>query len=252
LLLIVNGGGWHSGYFEDLAAVLNKANIVCASSNQVNCGYSDPEPDSPKPGVMHVCNFECIVEEDGCTGVDWMQKEAGNTEAPVILLGESFGGLQVRLYIPYFCLKHTIMQTHTCIYSLHQALMAAAFDKDGCNCKIDGLVCSGGLLEVGSNFLPPKPVMKFLIFLANYCPRVVMLATDFESTFDDAFGDKDWAKTTRADPKISMEIKATIGAVAATLSSGDMLKAKAKDFPIPFFAVHGKGDVRTSCAAMEE
>jgi hypothetical protein len=131
-------------------------------------------------------------------------------------------------------------------------VIAAAFDKEDYNCKIDGVICSGGLLELGSTFLPPKPVVKFMIFLSKYYPRVLMPATDFESTFDDALVDKDWVKTARADPKISMEIKATIGVLAATLSSGDMLRAKAKDLPLPFFAVHGKGDVRTSCAAMEE
>lgn len=79
-----------------------------------------------------------------------------------------------------------------------------------------------------------------------------MPATNFESTFDDAFGDKDWAKTARADPKVAMEIKATIAAVATTLTTGTELRVKAKDFPVPFYAIHGRGDVRTSCEAMEE
>ena len=79
-----------------------------------------------------------------------------------------------------------------------------------------------------------------------------MPATNFESTFDDAFGDKDWAKTARADPKVAMEIKATIGAVAATLATGSNLRGKAKDFPVPFYAIHGRGDTRTSCEVMEE
>lgn len=95
LCLIVHGGGWHSGYFDGLVGVLNKENIFCASYDQVNSGYSDAEPDSPKPGeVMHIRNFDCLVE-DVCAAVDWMQKEAANTEAPVFLFGESLGGLQV-------------------------------------------------------------------------------------------------------------------------------------------------------------
>lgn len=131
-------------------------------------------------------------------------------------------------------------------------MIAAAFDRKDYNCKIDGVICSGGLIKLGDQFLPPWPVVKIMVFLSQYYPRVVMPATDFESSFDDAFGDKDWAKTARADPKISMEINATIGALGATLSSGTMLRAKARDFPLPFCAIHGKGDVRTSCEAMVE
>ena len=94
LCLLVHGGGWHSGYFQDLATYLNQSRIFCASYDQVNCGYSDPEPDTPFPGVVHVRDFDCFVE-DLCEAVRWMQKEANNTKAPVILFGESFGSLQV-------------------------------------------------------------------------------------------------------------------------------------------------------------
>lgn len=94
LCLFVHGGGWHSGYFQDLASFLNKGGIYCAAYDQVNCGYSDPEPDTPAPGVVHVRNFDCYIE-DVCAAVEWMQKEAGNTVAPVFLFGESFGALEV-------------------------------------------------------------------------------------------------------------------------------------------------------------
>jgi hypothetical protein len=73
-------------------------------------------------------------------------------------------------------------------------VMGAAFDKDLYNCKIDGVIISGGLLKVGAQFLPPFPVVKVLVWLAQYYPKIVMPGTDFESTFDDAFGDKDWRR----------------------------------------------------------
>jgi alpha-beta hydrolase superfamily lysophospholipase len=63
LCLLVHGGGWHSGYFQDLATYLNQHGIFCASYDQVNCGYSDPEPDIPSPGVVHVRDFDCFVED---------------------------------------------------------------------------------------------------------------------------------------------------------------------------------------------
>lgn len=225
LCLIVHGGGWHSGYFGDLTSVLTKEGIFCASYDQVNCGYSDPEPDSPDSGAMHIHSFDCLVE-DVVAAIEWMQKEAdNNTTAPVFLFGESFGALQV---------------------------IATAFDQDRYKVKIAGVISSGGLLQLGDQFLPPWPVVSFMLFLSKYYPKLIMPATDFESTFDDAFGDKDWAKTARADPKVRTEIKATLGSLGATLGAGTELRSKAKDFPVKFYAVHGKDDVLTPCAAMEE
>lgn len=94
LCLIVHGGGWHSGYFEDLAGGLTKNGIFCASYDQVNSGYSDPEPDTPAPGVVHVQNFDCFVQ-DVFAAIEWMQKEAGTADVPLFLFGESFGALEV-------------------------------------------------------------------------------------------------------------------------------------------------------------
>lgn len=131
-------------------------------------------------------------------------------------------------------------------------MIAAAFDQDQYNIKIDGVVSSGGLLQLGDQFLPPRIVVKTLLFLARFFPKTIMPATDFESTFDAAFGDKEWARTSRADPKVTMEITCTLGAIGATIGTGTKLRAKAKDFPTKFYAVHGKGDVRTSCPAMQE
>jgi alpha-beta hydrolase superfamily lysophospholipase len=108
------------------------------------------------------------------------------------------------------------------------------------------------MLKISKQFLPPQPVVSALVWLAQYYPKLVMPATDFESTFDDAFGDKEWARTARADPKVTRQIKPTIGAVAATLGTGQKLLSKAQSFPVPLYALHGKGDTRTSCEAIQE
>lgn len=226
LCLFVHGGGWHSGYFEELAQGLCSQGIFCAAYDQPGCGYSDNEP-GVKDGVTHVDGFDSLVE-DAYAAVDWMKKEAdvaNDSDVPCFLFGESFGGLIV---------------------------MGAAYQQDFYNTRIDGVVVSGGLLKLSDKFLPPRPVVSALVFLAKYYPKIVMPATDFESTFDDAFGDKDWAKTARADPCVTMAIRATVGGVATTLRAGTVIRAKAKEFPVPLFAAHGKGDVRTSCEAMEE
>ena len=95
LLLIVHGSGWHSGYFEGLADHLGRAEIFCASYDQPGMGYSEAEQSSPRPDVIHISDFDWLVQ-DVFAAVDWMILEAGNPkDVPVFLLGESFGGIQV-------------------------------------------------------------------------------------------------------------------------------------------------------------
>jgi hypothetical protein len=53
----------------------------------------------------------------------------------------------------------------------------------------------------------------------------------------------------RARPE---QFKATFGGVVATMRTCDRLRPKASDFPFKFFAVHGRHDVRTSCAVIED
>jgi alpha-beta hydrolase superfamily lysophospholipase len=91
---MIHGGGWHSGYFDQLATSLSQDGIFSASYDQIGCGYSEPDPDSPSAGVAHVRVFDWFVE-DLCAAIGWMQEEASNTQAPVFLFGESFGALQV-------------------------------------------------------------------------------------------------------------------------------------------------------------
>lgn len=130
-------------------------------------------------------------------------------------------------------------------------VLGAALEKDTYNARIDGLLLSGGVIHVKDEFLPPKPVVKLLLLLSKYYPKLTMPATDFESTFDEAFGDKEWARTSRQDPKIVMSIQPTLGSVAATLGTGKEVMARAKELSVPMLAIHGKNDCRTDCANMQ-
>jgi alpha-beta hydrolase superfamily lysophospholipase len=106
LVLLVHGGGWHSGYFEELAKCLttttsNSSNVIVGSYDQVGCGYSDKEPGTPPGhGVGHINSFDDLIE-DMFEAVTWLKTEAADptgvdtTATPLFLIGESFGGLQV-------------------------------------------------------------------------------------------------------------------------------------------------------------
>jgi len=223
LVLIVHGGGWHSGYFTNLAKYLNEQQIFVASFDQINAGYSQPEPDAPE-GYMHFQEFGYLVE-DIFAAIEWAQKEAGNTELPLFLLGESFGGVQV---------------------------LSAAYEAQERGVTLAGVITSGGLIRINAAMLPPQPVISVLCFIAKYYPRLKMPATDFESTFDEAFGDKEWARTARNDPKISLNIPSTIAAATGTVSTGEILMTKAAEFPTKLLCVHGSRDCRTDPNAIQE
>jgi alpha-beta hydrolase superfamily lysophospholipase len=124
-------------------------------------------------------------------------------------------------------------------------------DKGKYKSRIDGVMLSGGVIHVKKDFLPPQPVVKILLFLSNYYPKLTMPATDFESTFDEAFGDKEWARTARQDPKIVMSIRPTLGSVAATLGTGEKVMARTQEWSVPLLAIHGKNDCRTELSNMQ-
>lgn len=94
LILLLHGGGWHSGYFGQLAKYLNEADIFCAAYDQPGYGYSDPEPSSPRADVVHCQDVEWLIE-DLFAAVEWMKLEAGNPPVPVFLFGESYGAVLV-------------------------------------------------------------------------------------------------------------------------------------------------------------
>mmetsp|Transcript_15620 Transcript_15620/g.45085 ORF Transcript_15620/g.45085 Transcript_15620/m.45085 type:complete len:320 (-) Transcript_15620:228-1187(-) len=229
LCILVHGGGWHSGYFEGLALHLTTLGIFVAAYDQVGCGYSDREPGSPPKECTHFFEFEDLTE-DLFAALDWAHAEAKEKypecgELRTYLLGESFGAPQV---------------------------MKAALDASQNGVELAGIISLGGLLEVGDELMPPPFVVSLLGCLSRYYPKAIMPGFDSESTFDDAFGDKEWTKTARMDEKIRVNCPPTLAAASSFFSCGAEILAKAGEFPCPFLAVHGKYDVRAKIEPMSE
>lgn len=215
LVVIVHGGGWHSGYFDQLGTHLASEQIYVAAYDQPGCGWSDPDPIAPD-GFFHVDSIKDVTD-DIYASVEWAKKESGDETLPLFLLGESYGGVQV---------------------------LAGAYEANERNVKLDGVIILGGLIRVGKKILPPKPVVKILLLLARYFPRMKM-PTDTGGTFDEAFGDKRWADVARDDDKVTVSMKCTLGMAISVITTGDKMLEKADDFPVPLLAIHGKRDVRT-------
>ena len=236
LVLLVHGAGWHSGYFAPLATrLVQDCNVFCASYDMVCHGYSEPEPMSPN-GCFHINTFDDLVE-DVYAALSWAQQEAGYTNLPTFLLGESFGGmvaleaaLQSKFYLRNVNDKNTAENTTS----------------------LRGVICCSAVLEVNPEFLPPNFVIQVLTWLCPYYPRTRMPAVDFSQTYDQAFGDPQWAAITRTDPKVQISPSPTLGGAVASLSTGKKVLAQANKFPCPLLVLHAKQDCRAMVAPMQQ
>ena len=225
--LMVPGGGWHSGYFEPLALFLNQKGFACSSYDPVGVGYSEAEPGTPE-GCIHINKFDDFVE-DVFAALVWTQKQLQySADVPIFLIGESFGGLQV----------------------LAAGLAEDRAQATGIN--LAGIIATGAALEINPATLPPKPVIKVLAFLSRYYPRLKMPATDFSATFDEAFGNKEWAMVGRLDPGVQISPRPTMAAATATVATGEKIARKAGAFGVPLLAIHAIKDCRTMCKAMQQ
>ncbi len=225
--LIVPGGGWHSGYFESLALFLNQKGFACSSYDPVCMGYSEAEPGAPE-GCVHIEKFDDLVE-DVFAAVVWTQKQLQcSADVPIFLIGESFGGLQV----------------------LAAGLAEDMAKANGIN--LAGIITVGAALEFDPAMLPPKPVIKVLTLLSRYFPKLKMPATDFSATFDEAFGNKEWAKVARLDPGVRVSPRPTMAGAIATVTTGEKIARNASAFRVPLLAIHAIEDCRTMCEAMQK
>lgn len=223
LLLIVHGGGWHSGYFAELATYLTANSIFCAAFDQAGCGYSEPEPSAPA-GCAHFDSYDDLVD-DVFAAVEWAQREAAAADLPLYLLGESFGGLHV---------------------------LASAMQAERRGVRVAGVVTLGALVRICPPLLPPRPFVSLCCFAAAYLPRVRLPAVDLSATFDQAFGDPEWARVARGDSAVQISPRPTLSGLKCTLATGEELLAKADEFPVPLLAIHAERDCRTEMSAVKE
>ena len=172
--------------------------------------------------------FDDFVE-DVFADVVWTKKQLQcSADVPIFLIGESFGGLQV----------------------LAAGLAEDRVKATGIN--LAGIITTGAALEIDPATLPPKPVIKVLAFLSRYFSKAKMPATDFSATFDEAFGNKEWAKVARLDPGVQVSPRPTMAAATAILATGEKIASRAEAFGVPLLAIHAVNDCRTICAAMQK
>ena len=235
LVVIVHGGGWHTGYFSNLGTELaTNHNILVVGYDQPGCGYSEKEPSAPDgKWIMHVESFDDFIA-DIFNAVDYAKQYLLDADTakniPIFLLGESYGGVQVLKALLDVHADERYKNTH----------------------YVTGAILLGGVVQVKAEFLPPKPVIKILTWLSVCFPRMKLPATDFSQTFNEAFGDERWANIARSDTKVHISPQPTMKMAAVSLNQGDVIMSRAKEYQTPILAIHSAQDCRAEPTAVEE
>jgi alpha-beta hydrolase superfamily lysophospholipase len=181
---------------------------------------------------VHVASFDDWIE-DVFAAVVWARAECGyDADAvPLFLFGESLGGLQV----------------------LEAALQSKFYGIVPKKHQLAGVICTGAVLQVNPDLLPPKPVLKILSWLAPYYPRLKMPNdARMNETYDAAFGDPEWARITRLDDKVLKAPQTTLAGAVGIIETGPLTAKQAATFPCPLLAIHAKGDKRVSIEPIQQ
>jgi alpha-beta hydrolase superfamily lysophospholipase len=72
------------------------------------------------------------------------------------------------------------------------------------------------------------------------------------STFDEAFGDPEWAAIARRDQAVQISPQPTLGAAVATVTTGEKVASRVQEWNLPLLAIHGIHDCRAMFAATQQ
>ena len=227
ICVLVSGEYLHSGYFEGLAGRLNREGIVVVAYDLVGTGYSGIEG-SNATDCFHVESIDCWIEDVFAAAVWAKERVKASENTPMFLLGESVGGIQV---------------------------LAAALDRQAQTehkVKISGVIALSAMLEPVAGLLPSRFVIKMLSVFSPCFPQLKLPAPDAIPSFDDTFGNRDWALAARTDPAVPMMPRPTLSAARAMITGAERIEAKAKSFDIPILAIHAIKDCRAVFTAVQK
>lgn len=213
-ILMIHGFGWHSGYFFSIAEYLSALGYNVFSFDLVSHGKSRNNFCGG-----YIGSFDELVQDaqDYISSFRSSPARARGSRKPLYVFGESIGG------------------TIALLLSL----------KPIANDAVSGLVLSAPVLKVSQNVLPPPPVVAVVRFLSNLFPKIKMPAQELDSTFDQAFGNQEYAAYARKDPLVVFDpprLKTAAQILSTCGKMGPKLYAKLN---IPVLILHGKNDKRT-------
>lgn len=226
ICLLVSGEYLHSGYFEGLAARLNREGIVVVAYDPASMGYSESEHGATD--CFHIDSMDCWIEDVFAAAVWAKERTKASSNTPVFLVGESVGGIQV---------------------------LAAALDRKAQTdhkVTVSGVVTLSAMLEPAPGLLPSRVVIKMLSLFSPCFPQLKLPPPEVIPNFDDVFGNREWALTARTDPMVRMVPRPTLSAAKAMIIGAERIESKAKTLEIPLLAIHAIKDSRAVFSAMQK
>jgi acylglycerol lipase len=211
-LLMVHGYSWHSGYFDDFANFLNSHGIDVYSFDLPSHGKSQYVR-GIKGYVEKLDNLVDVVE-DMVTAIQ--STDENPQKVPVFLFGESMGGSLCFLV----GLRKSIQE------------------------QVKGIIFSGPVFRVSKNVLPPKPVIMIASILAKLFPLMKMPASEMDETYNGAFGNQQYAISSRQDPLVNFD-PPRLQTVTEILSISERIPKNFKSFTLPMLILHGQEDIRS-------
>jgi len=164
VVILQHGGGFHSGYFNEVGSALSLAGYEVVAMDAMGHGYSEG------PGELTYWDDIAEVTDDLSKLAAREKHRVG--KIPVVVYAESMG-----------------------------ALIAAPLAIK-CDENISAYIIGGGLFKLAPQTAPPGPFLFLMRQLARFFPRRRVQLPTLDATFDSAFGDKRWAEAARSDPKV--------------------------------------------------
>ena len=211
LLLVHHGGGWHSGYYDEMGRGLAAAGYEVLAFDAAGHGFSEGPG-----GLTYIRKTSDLVDDLRKLLAEEKAKRPG---LPIILYGESQGAVQV-------------------------TALAAENDPN-----VSALVVSAGLFKLAPKTAPPALVVWLIQHLGVLFPRQRVTLKELDDTFDSAFGDPRWAAAARKDPRIVVN-QFYLGSSSQMLKALSRIMTTApKISDIPVYVQHPEFDTRTDSRA---
>eukprot|EP01025_Chloroclados_australasicus_P059070 TRINITY_DN7457_c0_g1_i3.p1 TRINITY_DN7457_c0_g1~~TRINITY_DN7457_c0_g1_i3.p1 ORF type:complete len:353 (+),score=37.90 TRINITY_DN7457_c0_g1_i3:94-1152(+) len=210
VVVLVHGFSWHSGYWEPFAKHLQQKGFVVVCYDLRGHGKS-----GAVDGLRGYASSFNVHVEDLLAVLQWTSER--HVGLPLFIFGESMGG------------------------SIVLSLMTQHADADVVK-AVQGVALACPVLQINPKLLPPRPVLAVMGAVSLAFPKLP-LPNEVEKTFEDAFGDKDFAAEARHDPLVVFD-PPRLRDISTLISALRRMLPLARKMQTPWLIIQGQLDTR--------
>jgi len=253
-VVLQHGGGWHSGYYDELGSALSGSGYEVVALDAMGHGYSEgPLRDSSLNQGVKADQGQVQTGVTYWTGLNDAQadlrklcaQEKAVRARPLVVVAESIG---VLVGVPLAMAPRPRRRGLRERLSGAKDPAADAAFPPGDAPSVDAVVTTGGCMQIAKETQPPGIVCFVFEVLGRFIPKRNVILKDLDQTFDAAFGRDEWAQAARADPLISTN-SFYLGPISQQFKGMKRLRAGAGEMRLPLYVMHSKADPRTSAEA---